>query len=126
MNNSKNIGDLATDFLSLVVKGEIDQAYEKYVDMNGKHHNMYYAGDFATLMQGMKDNEAQFPNKAFHIKQVFADGNKVAVHSHVVLEKNTPGIAVVHMFLFENGKIVEMWDVGQMLQGDSTNMNGAF
>jgi predicted SnoaL-like aldol condensation-catalyzing enzyme len=127
MNASEHIPkDMAVNFLQMIVSGNINEAYEKYVDMNGKHHNMYYAGDFATLMQGMKDNEVQFPSKAFHIKQIFTDGNRVAVHSHVILEKDTPGIAVVHMFLFENGKIVELWDVGQMLQSDSPNNNGAF
>lgn len=35
-------------------------------------------------------------------------------------------IAVVHMFRFENGKILEMWDVGQVMEKDSPNENGMF
>jgi hypothetical protein len=57
----------AVDFLQLVVAGKIDEAYEIYVDMNGKHHNVYYAADFGALKQGMIENHFQFPNKQLKV-----------------------------------------------------------
>lgn len=36
------------------------------------------------------------------------------------------GAAVVHIFSFHEGKIVEMWDVGQPVPEDSPNENGMF
>lgn len=32
----------ATDFLKLVVAGQIGEAYRKYVDMQRKHHNPFF------------------------------------------------------------------------------------
>ena len=31
--------EFAIYFLNMVVEGKIDEAYRKYVDMEGKHHN---------------------------------------------------------------------------------------
>jgi predicted SnoaL-like aldol condensation-catalyzing enzyme len=116
----------AVDFLNLVVAGNIDEAFESYINMHGKHHNMYYAADFVSLKQGMIDNHAQFPNKRLMVKNVLGDGNLVAVHSNIIMKAGEPGISVVHLFRFENGRIVEMWDVGQAVPANSPNLIGAF
>jgi predicted SnoaL-like aldol condensation-catalyzing enzyme len=116
----------ALDFLQLVVAGNIEEAYRTYVNMHGKHHNMYYSADFDSLKEGMLGNHAQFPNKRILVKNVLGDGNLVAVHSNIVLKQGEPGMAVVHIFRFEQGKIVEMWDVGQSIPLDSPNRMGAF
>lgn len=116
----------ALDFLNLVTSGKIDEAYEKHVDMNGKHHNLYFAPGFSVMKQGMKDNEKEFPNKTFSVKHVIGEGELVAVHSHVVLKAKELEIAVVHLFRFEKGKIVEMWDCGAQIPADSPNTDGAF
>jgi predicted SnoaL-like aldol condensation-catalyzing enzyme len=116
----------AVDFLTLVVARKIDEAYERYVDMRGKHHNVYFAKGFATLRDAMKENHAQFPDTKISIKNVIGEGDLVAVHSHVVQKQGDPGIAVVHILRFENEKIVEMWDCGQKLPADMPNEDGAF
>lgn len=116
----------ALDFLQLVVAGEIDEAYESYVNMNGKHHNVYYAADFTSLKQGMLENHAQFPTKRIMVKNVVGEGSLVAVHSNIILKPGESGISVVHIFRFERGKIVEMWDVGQAIPLESPNRIGAF
>jgi len=118
--------ETALDFLKLVIVGQIDEAYEKYIDMSGKHHNVYYPAQFEALKQGMIENHSQFPDKQFMVKHVLAEGNIVAVHSNIVLELGRSGIAVVHIFRFEDGKIVEMWDIGQPVPADSPNEAGAF
>ncbi|MFY9689429.1 MAG: nuclear transport factor 2 family protein [Candidatus Acidiferrales bacterium] len=53
------------------------------------------------------------PRAKTHIKRVFADGDHVIVHSHVIIEPGTPGIAVVDIIRLENGKLVEHWEVSQ-------------
>jgi len=116
----------ALDFLTLVTTGKIDEAYEKYVDMKGKHHNLYFAAGFPVLQQGMKDSDKQYPNKKFSVKHVIGEGNLVAVHSHVILKAKEMEIAVVHLFRFENEKIVEMWDCGAQIPADSPNTDGIF
>ncbi len=116
----------ALDFLHLVVAGSIDEAYKNYVNMYGKHHNMFYSADFSSLKQGMIENHAQFPIKRLMVKNVLGDDDLVAVHSNIVMTPGEPGIAVVHIFRFEEGKIVEMWDIGQTVPVDSPNRMGAF
>lgn len=116
----------AVDFLNLVVAGNIDEAYDNYVNMHGRHHNVYYASDFSSLKQGMIENHAQFPSKRLMVKNVLGDGNLVAVHSNIIMKEGEPGISVVHLFRFENGKIVEMWDVAQTVPANSPNLIGPF
>jgi len=117
---------VAADFLKLVVSGQIDEAYRKYVDMQGKHHNLFFPAGFPALQNAMKDAHVQFPNKEFAIRNVIGDENLVAVHSHIVLKKGEKGMVVVHMFRFNGEKIVEMWDLGQPIPEDSPNKDGAF
>ncbi len=123
-NSSQANKEMAVDFLQLAIAGNIDEAYDSYVNMRGKHHNLYYSADFASLKQGMLENHSQFPNKRLMVKNVLGDGNLVAVHSKLVLKEGEPGMVVVHIFRFENGKIVEMWDVGQAIPAESRNRLG--
>jgi len=116
----------AIQFLQSVVDGKIDEAYELYVDMNGKHHNMFFSGDFSSLMRGMKENHEKFPYKKLTVKHALEDGAFVAVHSHLVFHEEETGMIVIHLFRFENNKIVELWDCGQAIPSESTNKEGAF
>jgi predicted SnoaL-like aldol condensation-catalyzing enzyme len=118
--------EIAVDFLHLIVAGSIDEAYENYVNMHGKHHNVYYSAEFASLKHGMIENHSQFPTKRLMVKNVLGDGNLVAVHSNLLLKPGEPGMAVVHIFRFDQGKIIEMWDIGQAIPIESPNRLGAF
>ncbi len=126
MRESENNKQLAVSFLELVVAGKIDEAYNKHVDMSGKHHNAYFAAGFPALRQAMKDNDQQFPNKRFVIKNVLGDGNLVAVHSHVIVDPGKMELAAVHLLRFAQGKIIEMWDIGQPIPADLPNNDGMF
>lgn len=121
-----NHKETALKFLDLVTMGNIDQAYHDFVAKDGKHHNPYFSAGFAALKEGMKENHLKFPVKQFTVKNVLADGDLVAVHSHIVLDPDEPGIAAVHLFRFQGDKIIELWDVGQPVQADSSNQDGMF
>ncbi len=116
----------ATHFLQLVAAGRIEEAYQKYVDMQGKHHNQFFPAGFPALQKAMIESHIQFPKKQFTIKNVLGDGDFVAVHSHLVLSPGEKSMTVVHMFRFRNGKITEMWDLGQAVPPDSPNIDGPF
>jgi predicted SnoaL-like aldol condensation-catalyzing enzyme len=60
------------------------------------------------------------------VKNVLGDGDLVAIHSHLIFTAGEPGMATVHIFRFEEGKIVEMWDIGQAIPVESPNRMGAF
>jgi predicted SnoaL-like aldol condensation-catalyzing enzyme len=116
----------AVQFLQLVVAGRIDEAYQKYVDLLGKHHNPFFLAGFPALKKAMIENHVQFPGKQLIIKNVIGDADLVAVHSHIVLRPGETGMAAVHVFRFQGDMIVEMWDCVQPLPADSPNTDGAF
>jgi predicted SnoaL-like aldol condensation-catalyzing enzyme len=116
----------AVEFLKMVVAGRIDEAYEKHVDLHGKHHNPFFAAGFPALQKAMEENHFQFPNKQLIVKHALADGDLVAVHSELVLSPGGDRMNVVHLVRFDGGKIVEMWDCAQRVPADSPNSDGAF
>jgi len=116
----------AVAFLALIASGQVDEAYEKYIDMTGVHHNAHFPAGFSELREAMKESQVTFPNKVLTIKRVLAEGDIVAVHSHVVLTPGELELATLHMFRFNAGKIVEMWDIAQQIDFDSPNKAGMF
>jgi len=48
------------------------------------------------------------------------------VITHSLVSKKDADIAVVHIFRFENNKVVELWDLGQVIDPKSPNTNGLF
>ena len=118
--------EAAVAFLRLVVAGKIREAYATYVEPGMRHHNMAFAGDSASLAQAMVENHRQFPHKLLDVKQTLEDGEMVAVLSHIRMNREERGIAVVHLFRFAGERIAEMWDIGQALPENSPNENGMF
>src|SRR5512135_3391354 len=116
----------AVQFLQLVVSGRIDEAYERHVDMRGKHHNPFFPAGFPALKKAMAENDALFPTKQICVRNVLCDGDLVAVHSDLVLSPGQTEMTVVHLLRFEGEKIVEFWDCGQPLPAKSPNKDGAF
>lgn len=109
------------EFLNKVAYGDVQAAYDKYVAANFIHHNQYFKGDRQSLLQAMLDAHKNFPNKSFEIKKSYEAGDTVITHS--LVKKENADFVVVHIFRFENAKIVELWDVGQILDKKSPNEN---
>ncbi len=125
LNMSQTPKEVACSFLQLVSRNHVDEAYAQYVDMSGKHHNMYTPAGFAALKQAMKDSHAAAPNTDLRPHTILCDGNVVAVHS-LLLRVSGPNISVVHIFRIEHGRIVEMWDCGAPVPEDCLNTDGPF
>lgn len=68
----------------------------------------------------------KFPQSHADIKQVFADGDFVILHTHAVRVPGTRGSAIVDIFKLENGKIVEHWDVIQDVPETTASGNSMF
>ncbi|MEH6682714.1 MAG: nuclear transport factor 2 family protein [Sediminicola sp.] len=118
--------EIAQDFLKLASKGQSSKAFELYVSGDFKHHNAWFKGDGQTLMIAMEENAKKTPDKVFEIQRALEDGNLVAVHSRVRQTPNDLGAAVIHIFRFDNDKIVELWDFGQGVPAEMVNENGMF
>lgn len=118
--------DEAVHYLQMIIAGEIDEAYERYISPDLRHHNPHFPGDAESLRNAMKANDGMSPNKTLEVKQTIEEGEMVMVYSHIKQNPSDLGAAVVHVFRFSNGKIIEMWDVGQPLLEESPNENGMF
>ena len=116
---------IATEFLQLCARGDVRDAYDRYVSLDFVHHNAYFPGDRESLLLAMEQSAQAEPNKSFGIKQVIEGADRVAVYSHL---KRAQGAeyAVVHILRFAGDKIVELWDVGQEVPEDSPNVLGMF
>lgn len=115
---------MAMDFLRLAAKGNAKTAFQLYVGSTFKHHNAYFKGDADTLMNAMDESHIKTPNKVFEIQRALQEDDLVAVHSRV--EQPQGEIAVVHIFRFEAGKIIELWDIGMPVPKEKVNENGIF
>jgi predicted SnoaL-like aldol condensation-catalyzing enzyme len=126
MIDSNTRKQAAVEFLQLVVAGRIDEAYQKHVDMQGKHHNPDYPAGFPALKEAMIENHVQFPIKQITVKNVLGEGDLVAVHSQIVLRPGEPGLVAMHLFHFHGDRIIELWDCGHPVPADSPNKDGVF
>ncbi len=112
------------DFLNYAGFGKVREAYDKFTSPDFIHHNQYFKGDRESLLKAMEEAHQSSPNKLVDIKYSYEDGSTVILHSHVA--KEGMDIAVVHIFRFENDKIVELWDLGQVIDKKTPNENGLF
>ena len=78
---------------------------------------------FRQFFTGFKE---KFPNSHSKIVRVFAEGDFVILHVHMVREPGTRGEAVMDIFRLENGKLVEHWDVLQAIPETIPHSNTMF
>ena len=116
----------AVEFLKLAASGRVRDAYSKHVGPGFRHHNPLFRGDAASLRDAMEQNATKNPNKMLDVQSAIAEGDRVAVFSRVRQNPADRGGAVVHIFRFENDRIVELWDIGQAVPEQSVNENGMF
>jgi len=118
--------DMAISFLKSASSGQVKQAYQDFVHDDFTHHNPYFQGDRQSLLDGMKKNAENFPNKKFEIKLALEEGDMVVIHGRVQIQENSPWIALVHIFRFLDHKIIEEWEVSQEVPVEMINKHGMF
>ena len=117
----------AMTFLKTAGFGKTEDAYARFIAPDFIHHNQYFKGDRESLKSAMAEAHEKSPNKRIDVKQIFEDGDFVITHSLVVRgNPSDPDVAVVHIFKFRGDKVVELWDLVQLLDKNSPNENGAF
>ena len=118
--------EAAEEFLRLSAKGEVKQAYEKFIAPGFRHHNPHFRGDADSLQAAMEENHRKNPHKVLEIERSLQEGDLVAVHSRVKMSAVDNGMALVHIFHFKGGRIDELWDIGQPVPQDCPNQHGMF
>jgi predicted SnoaL-like aldol condensation-catalyzing enzyme len=103
-----------------------EEAVAKYLGPHYRQHNPGAADDPEAFIGYVKWFVKTYPDFRMESKRIIAEGDYVVLHSHVIREPDDRGMAVVDIFRFENGKIVEHWDVVQEIPEKSANNNTMF
>jgi predicted SnoaL-like aldol condensation-catalyzing enzyme len=123
---------IVVEFLNLGLTGKFKEGL-KFFSPDCKTHNPYIAGNIDTLTSAMDaanaQGTAQYPEAEFKVKHVLADGDLVAVHTELLSNKSKPsegGLRQIHLFRFDDDKIVEYWDITQQITPNMPNAGDAF
>ncbi len=116
--------EIAISFLKLASSGKVAEAFEKHIHPNFIHHLVFFKGDRESFLKAMEENAREFPDKKYETMHALEDGEFVAVHGKVTLAPKVFG--VIHIFRFENEKIIESWEASQEDLKDSPNQYGLF
>jgi predicted SnoaL-like aldol condensation-catalyzing enzyme len=87
-------------------------------------HNPLIADGVDGLAGFIAQIKEAFPDLRAEVKRVFADGDFIIAHTHGVRVPGQKGSAIIDIFRFEDGKIVEHWDVIQPIPDEAKNENG--
>ena len=121
-NAQKAIAFLETVFNQKKVK----EGFDTFVGDKYIQHNPIAADGKEAAVEVLGKALQALPGWSYEVKHAYVDGDYAIIHSHVRMKADDRGMAVVDIFRFENGKVVEHWDVVQPIPEKSANNNTMF
>jgi predicted SnoaL-like aldol condensation-catalyzing enzyme len=110
-----------------IFNGDVESAFRSYGGTPYRQHNPLIEDGMEGLRKFVSAMKANRPNAHGEIERVFADGDYVILHSRWHGLSDSPrGEAVVDIYRWESGKVVEHWDVIQPIPEKAANTNTMF
>jgi predicted SnoaL-like aldol condensation-catalyzing enzyme len=117
----------AIAFLDMVFnQKKVKEGFDTYVGAKYIQHNPIAADGKEAAVEVLGKALQALPGWTYEIKHAYVDGDYAIIHSHVHMKAGDRGMAVVDIFRFEKGKVVEHWDVVQPIPEKSANDNTMF
>jgi predicted SnoaL-like aldol condensation-catalyzing enzyme len=101
-------------------------AVDRYVSPSLYQHDPALADGACATRKAYADLFAAYPDYAAAVAKVVAEGDYVAVHTHVQDAPSDLGTSVYEIFRVQHGKIVEHWSDTQDVPTTSVNGNSMF
>jgi predicted SnoaL-like aldol condensation-catalyzing enzyme len=103
-----------------------EEAARKYIGPYYRQHNPQVGDGPEPFIQYVRGFAQAFPDFRSEFKRFIAEGELVVVHSNLIPQPGSRGMAVIDIFRLEDGKIVEHWDVIQDVPESAANANTMF
>jgi predicted SnoaL-like aldol condensation-catalyzing enzyme len=120
--NKKNV----LDFYEVYINQKNFEEAAKYVGSRYIQHNPMGADNLEGIKGFIQFMKEKMPDAHWEMKRAFVDGDYVITHGRFVAKPGDRGMAVMDIFRLEDGKIVEHWDVGQLIPEKALNQNTMF
>ena len=111
------------DFIQHIMNDhDFDYVEQKFGGMPYRQHNRSMTDGISGVVAAVRDVVKRYPEYRYAVKQIFASGDHVIVHSHAEMKASQrgnekKGYLIMDIWRLDDGELVEHWDAVQPLNG---------